>query len=286
MKKLYMILTPLAILLIIFIMFDNVNHPVVEINNLNNNIIGVLGHRGMSQGSEYPGNSIEAIETALNFGADGAEIDVQITRDNILVIFHDKELIKKTNCQGRMRDYSWAEIDNCIYNKSVERNINVITVDSLFNRIPNCQDYYFSFDCKFTPGDEESKTDYYRDFVIAIKQVIDKHNMQNKVLIEAGSSQFHKLLIQNEVQALQFITGKDMSKQIKIAEELDLYGIGIGSRVTGKDIIKAHEKGFRVMTWIPKTKWANVKAVKKNPDFIQTADLVHLLQLFGKYKQQ
>ncbi len=286
MKKLYMILTPLAILLILFIMFDNVNHPVVEINNLNNNIIGVLGHRGMSQGSEYPGNSIEAIETALNFGADGVEIDVQITRDNILVIFHDKELSKKTNYQGKLRDYFWSEIDSCIYNNSVDKNIYVSTVDSLFTRIIKCQDYYFSFDCKFTPNDDESKTNYYQGFVHAIKQVIDKHNMQNRVLIEAGSFQFHQLLIQNEVQALQFITGKDMDNGIIIAEELDLYGIGIGSKVSRKDIKKAHEKGFRVMTWIPKTKWANVKAVKKNPDFIQTANLVHLLQLFGKYKQQ
>jgi len=286
MKKLFKILTPLAILLILFIMINNINHPVIEINNLNDNTIGILGHRGMSQGSEFPGNSIEAVETALNFGADGAEIDVQITRDNILVIVHDKELSKKTNCPGQVRDYYWAEIDSCIYNNSGDKNIYVATVDSLFNRILNCQDYYFSFDCKFTPNDDESKTDYYKDFVYAIKKVIDKHNMQNKVLIEAGSSQFHQLLIQNEVQALQFITGKDMSMGIIIAEDLDLYGIGIGSKVSRKDIKKAHEKGFRVMTWIPKTKWANVKAVKKNPDFIQTANLVHLLQLFGKYKQQ
>ena len=286
MKKLYKLIPRLSILLTLFFMTCNVNNPQFEIQNLNGNRIGILGHRGMSQGIEYPGNSSEAIGMALAIGADGAEIDVQISRDNVLVIFHDKEMSEKTNCHGMIRDYDWAEIDSCTYHTSLDQNINVITVDSLFSKISECRDYYFSFDCKFNPSDDESLTVYLQDFAHAIKRVINKYNMQNRVLIEAGNAQFHHLLNQNEVQALQFITGKDMVKGISIAEELDLYGIGIGSVVTKKDIKLAHEKGFRVMTWIPKTKWANVKAVKKNPDFIQTAELAHLLQLFGKYKQQ
>ncbi|MBA7548490.1 hypothetical protein ES705_40950 [subsurface metagenome] len=86
------------------------------------------------------------------------------------------------------------------------------------------------------------------------------------------------------MQALSFVTGKDITEALRIAEELDLYGIGIGSSVTRKDIELAHDRGFRVMTWIPKTKWANVRAVKKNPDFIQTDKLIHMLKMFGKYR--
>lgn len=238
----------------------------------------------MGKKYKYPGNSFESIEAVLKIGADGSEIDVQITKDSVLVVFHDKELSKKTNCQGMIRDYNWAEIDSCKYYSSLAQNIYVISVDSLFSRIPNIWNYYFSFDCKFKPKKDEVLSSYYRQFVYAIKQVVESYNMNNQVLIEAGSTQFLQILKQNDVQVLEFITGKGITDGIRIAEELDLFGIGMGSDITGKDVKLAHEKGFRVMTWIPKTKWANVKAVRKNPDYIQTAKPIHMLKIFGKYK--
>ena len=236
----------------------------------------------MGKKYKYPGNSFESIAAVLSIGADGSEIDVQITKDSVLVIFHDKELSERTNCQGMIRDYNWAEIDSCKYHSSISQHIYMITVDNLFSRIPNIRNYYFSFDCKFYPKDDETFIDYYRQYVYAIKQMVDSYNMHNKVLIEAGSTQFHQILKQNEVQALQFITGKGIADGILIAEELDLFGIGIGSDITSKDIELAHEKGFRVMTWIPKTQRANVKAIRKNPDFIQTARPIHMLEILRK----
>ncbi len=255
-----------------------------EISNLNDDKIVILGHRGMSKKHKYPGNSFESIETAIKLGADGSEIDVQITKDSVLVIFHDKNMDSKTNFHGMIRDYDWAEIDSCTYQSTISEQIYVITVEDLFSRIPNIQDYYFSFDCKFYPKDETLET-YLRQFAYAIEQVIEKYSMHNQVIVESGIIQFHKLLKQNDVKVLQFIVCSEITDGIRIAEELDLYGIGKGSAVTKRDIELAHEKGFRVMTWVPKTKWGNVKAIRKNPDFIQTAKLIHLLSIFGKYRQ-
>ncbi|UCH63107.1 MAG: hypothetical protein JSU77_01230 [Fidelibacterota bacterium] len=275
-------ITFLSPFLLSLLLISCYNRATFEVHNLNGNKIGVLGHRGISEGHKYPGNSFEAIESVLKIGADGSEIDVQLTKDSVLAIFHDMELSNTTNCQGMIRDYNWAEIDSCTNNSPMSEQIFIISVDSLFSRIPDIQNYYFSFDCKFYPGDE-TITAYYRQYVFAIKQVIDKYNMHNKVLIEADRIQFHQMLKQNEVQALQFITGAGITNGIPIAEELGLYGIGIGSSVTRRDIELAHGKGFRVMTWTPKTKWANVKAVKKSPDFIQTDKPIHMLKMFGKY---
>jgi glycerophosphoryl diester phosphodiesterase len=237
----------------------------------------------MGKGYEYPANSFESIEAVLNIGADGTEIDVQITKDSVLVIFHNRELSKKTNCQGVLRDYTWAEIRNCAYNSPLSRSIYVISVDDLFARIPDIRNYYFSFDCKFSL-ENESRTAYFRQFVHAVKQVIEKHGMHNRILIEAGNTQFHRMLEESEVQAFRFITGAEFDEALRIAEELGLYGIGIGSRITRREIKLAHEKGFRVMTWTPKTPQSNIKAIRKNPDFIQTDVPAHMLKMFGRYQ--
>lgn len=243
-----------------------------------------MGHRGMGKKHKYPGNSFEAVETVLKIGADGSEIDVQITKDSVLIVFHDKELSKTTDCEGMVRDYDWAEIDSCTYKSPGSQNIYLITAHNLFSRLPNVQNYYFSFDCKFYPNDSDILIDYYRQYIHAVKQVIDNNNMHNKVLIESGSIQFHQMLKESGAQVLQFITGTGIIAGIPIAEELDLYGIGSGSIATGRDIKIAHEKGFRVMTWTPKTKRANIKAIRKNPDFIQTGKPVHMLKILDKYK--
>lgn len=266
---------------LLFLSCNNGRAPY-EVQNLNGNKISILGHRGMGANYKYPGNSFESIETALNLGVDGSEIDVQITKDSVLVIFHDKYLNKKTPFQGTIRDYDWAELERCTYRSRYPENIYIITVDSLFTRLPSVQDYTFSFDCRIYPR-AESMSAYLRQYVYAIERVVEKHHMENRVLIESGNLQLHQLLKINEVPVHQFVTGRGIMKGIPIAEDLGLYGIGVGSSVTREEVALAHEKGFRVMTWTPKTRWANERAVKKNPDFIQTDQLIHMLKLFRRY---
>ena len=252
-----------------------------DIQNLNGNEIGILGHRGMGKNHKYPGNTFESIYTALNIGANGSEMDVQITKDSVLVIYHNKDLSSLTDCEGSVNDFKWSELDGCIYTTQNGSCYPIITVDELFSKIPEVQNYYFSFDLKLNYGDEDTSA-YLQKFVYAVNRVIDDHNMHNKVMIETGNRQLHRQLKADGVQVMQFITGASIADGIRIALELDLYGIGIGSSITRKDIVMAHSNGLRVMTWIPKSKWANVKVVRKNPDFIQTAKLDHMVQLLSK----
>ena len=128
----------------------DINNPTFDIKNLNGNEIIVLGHRGMSTNYNYPGNTFESISTALNIGADGAEIDVQVTKDSVLVIYHNKDLSSLTDCEGRINDFNWSELEGCKYTSKDGSNYPVITVDSLFNRIPDIHNYYFSLDLNIT----------------------------------------------------------------------------------------------------------------------------------------
>ena len=54
-------------------------------------------HRGDVQ--HYPENSLEAILSALMMGADVVEIDVRLTKDNVMVLMHDESLKRTTNWQ-------------------------------------------------------------------------------------------------------------------------------------------------------------------------------------------
>ncbi len=60
-----------------------------EIHNLNNNQISIFGHAGMGFEFEYPIDTYQSIEPVLRIGADGSEMDIQMTSDSILVLYHN-----------------------------------------------------------------------------------------------------------------------------------------------------------------------------------------------------
>lgn len=51
----------------------------------------VLAHRGASH--HYPPNTLDAFRAAVVLGADGVELDVQLTREGIPVVHHDARLV-------------------------------------------------------------------------------------------------------------------------------------------------------------------------------------------------
>ena len=146
----------IPILFSIILIACNTSNPTFEIQNLNGNEITILGHRGMGKNHTFPGNTFESIYTALNLGANGSEMDVQVTKDSILVVYHNKDLSSLTNFEGKVIDYNGTELNGCNYKSDDGSSYSVITVDELFRRIPNIHNFYFSFDLKLNYGNEDS----------------------------------------------------------------------------------------------------------------------------------
>ncbi|MGD8625420.1 MAG: glycerophosphodiester phosphodiesterase family protein [Anaerolineae bacterium] len=67
-----------------------------------------FAHRGASH--EAPANTLAAFLLALEMGADGLELDVQLTRDGQVVVIHDFTLEATTDGQGRVVDKTLAEL--------------------------------------------------------------------------------------------------------------------------------------------------------------------------------
>ena len=70
----------------------------------------VLGHRGWPVASAHPENTVAAFTAALDAGADGVEVDVQLTRDGVAVCFHDDELDRVTDATGLLSERTWAQL--------------------------------------------------------------------------------------------------------------------------------------------------------------------------------
>ena len=68
----------------------------------------LIAHRGFS--SAAPENTLVAFERALEAGAEVLECDVQLTRDGVLIVFHDPKVDRTTDGSGPVRGFRWEEI--------------------------------------------------------------------------------------------------------------------------------------------------------------------------------
>ena len=68
----------------------------------------VIAHRGAS--AFAPENTLPAFARALEIGVVEVELDVQLSRDSVPVLFHDRTLDAKTPLHGRVQDHLAAEL--------------------------------------------------------------------------------------------------------------------------------------------------------------------------------
>jgi glycerophosphoryl diester phosphodiesterase len=68
----------------------------------------IFAHRG-SKGNR-PENTLAAFREALSLEIEGIELDVQMTKDNHLVVIHDEKVDRTTNGKGYVKDLTLHEI--------------------------------------------------------------------------------------------------------------------------------------------------------------------------------
>ena len=98
----------LMLLMILFLVGSTaINGIQIYYSKIDTKILKIA-HRGDVHGGVE--NSLEALESAKKKGADYAEMDIQLTRDNHFVVVHDYNLRRLTGRDARVRDLNLSEI--------------------------------------------------------------------------------------------------------------------------------------------------------------------------------
>lgn len=99
------------IFLILIASFNKYKNSVKEINflhNLQNLKPTITAHRGSTK--NVPENTMQSINEAISLKADFAEIDVHLTKDNIVVLSHDNNIKRLTGQKGRINNLTFKEL--------------------------------------------------------------------------------------------------------------------------------------------------------------------------------
>lgn len=139
-----------------------------------------FAHRGYS--GKYPENTMLAFRKAVEAGADGIELDVQLTKDGVPVIIHDELVDRTTNGKGRVKEMTLDELRQLDASYIYAGQYGV-------NRIPTFREYCeFVRDLPITTniemktgifeylGIEEKVLDMIREFHLEDKVIISSFN--------------------------------------------------------------------------------------------------------------
>jgi glycerophosphoryl diester phosphodiesterase len=70
----------------------------------------LVGHRGYPR--HYPENTLVGFEAAVTAGAHFVELDVQLTADQVPVVFHDRDLKRLCDADGRIHQFTAEQLQN------------------------------------------------------------------------------------------------------------------------------------------------------------------------------
>ena len=131
----------------------------------------VVSHR--ADWRNYPENSLEAIQSAIDMGVDMLEIDVQRTKDGVLMLMHDHNLDRTTTGTGNIADTNWEDIAK-LNLKDYQGNVTAYKVPKLEDALLMCKDRIMI---------NLDKADRYFDEVFAL---LEKTGTTNLIVMKGG----------------------------------------------------------------------------------------------------
>ena len=245
----------------------------------------VFGHGGSGFGiinTPNPANSTESITGAVNFhGADGVEMDVQVLKDSIIVVYHDIDFGTQTNLMGCVQQKTAADVKKCTYRKEFVATDkgsvpaffeDIIAHFSTYPTKPHLSiNVHLHYDCL----DYSLWEPYDLAFARALAKTSEKYKAHSWVWVESEVPQFLNKIQRLDSAIWLFYISDVTDKAIDISTNNGFKGIVASHHKTSKnDIEKARNASLYISLYNANIRKDIKLAINKLPDFIQTDNII------------
>lgn len=208
-------------------------------------IPAVIAHRGYS--SVFPENTMAAFEGAVDIGVDYIELDVQLSKDGEIVVFHDDGLKRITGMEGRVSDHTYDELCQMDAGSWFSPSFAGEKIPALqevleFVEDSECRIY---LELKDIGGADEG-------FEEAVLDVVKKSGMLERCVF--ASFRYEYLSHLKELDSDVAVLYNTVSGKVTLPEEFpaDYYGISLEA-VTEDTINAIHRAGKQAFVWTADT---------------------------------
>lgn len=156
-----------------------------------------FAHRGYS--GKYPENTMIAFEKAIEAGADGIELDVQLTKDGEVVIIHDESIDRTTDGKGLVVSFTCEELKKYDASYTYRGQMG-------FNSIPTLREYFELVKDTNIITNIELKTgvNEYHGIEQKVWDLIKEYNLTDRIII---SSFNHYTILRMKAIASELVYG-------------------------------------------------------------------------------
>lgn len=245
----------------------------------------ITAHRG---GAKYaPENTLSALDYAAEQNADYAEIDVQETKDGVLVLLHDTNLKRTTGVKKNIWTVNYSDIMHLDAGSSFNKKFKGEKIPTLREAVRHCGDNLnLIIEIKYNG--------YNTDIAEKVVKVIEDYDLEGRVII---CSMHYRFLQQVKEMNPDITTSYVMSVAYGDMEELkDADCVSVKhTYLNHRFVEKAHEAGKDVHGWTINTQWlvermqhcqvdniiTDTPAAARqvlNGEWVESTDFLHLLK--------
>lgn len=233
----------------------------------------ITAHRGSS--IKYPENTMLAFIGALNEQANWIELDVQQTKDDVLVVSHDNNLKRTTGKDINITDVNYDEIEEIDVGSYLNSNYPISYIPRLEDVIKWASSNNMKVNIELKPNGMENDLE---EKVIAL---IKKYNFEDNCVVASGKYEVLEKVkeIDDDIKTayvMSFFYG-DIIKLDKV----DVFSIEASS-INSELVKKIHNNGKEIYAWTVNNSDSINKMLELNVDNIITDDVELAYRLLFK----
>jgi glycerophosphoryl diester phosphodiesterase len=255
--------------------------------------IQVHGHRGAR--AMRPENTLPAFVYAIAQGVDSLELDMAVTRDNVVIVSHDP-LLESPVCSGprekapihtltldEVRQWDCGAKQNPAFPKQQPvPGTRIPTLDQVFDLAPR-GNFLFNIETKSFP-DRPELSPAPDEFVRLVLAVIRKHHLEKRVILQSFDWRtLHAMKKQAPEIALSALWEGAPKDFVEIGKESGAAVVSPAFKlVTPEQVKAAHAAGLKVLPWTANRAEDWARLVAAGVDGIITDDPAALIAWLRK----
>ena len=193
----------------------------------------IVAHRGGVVSADSPECSTTAIRLAADQGYDMVELDIQMSRDGIPIVFHDRNLKKACGQDSSVAELSAQQLESISYVNSEDKIIRLSTALEL------CRRLRLGVMLDFKAGrDSES-------FLQSIDRLLTQHGLANATISISGSDQ-----VRRHLKNVRFTPTAEEMQKLRAGDSMDLdhrFWFGLPQSLKPGDIKRLKSAGALVI---------------------------------------
>ncbi len=216
----------------------------------------VIAHRGASR--RAPENTLPALREAIELGVASVEIDAQLSRDGVAVLFHDRLLRHKTGAAGRVRDHPAAFLQTLDIGRwfdaqgwGAPRPHAGVSLATLRDALDECGDR-LRFHIELKSGEP--------DLVDAVVRCVEKHGLVDRVALTSFSAKqlARAARLAPDLPRWWLLKGplspalpaRALGRRVARAAGMAVVGVGVPAAALSPTIVdEARGLGLRIRAW-------------------------------------